>query len=176
MALPGGFIITLPLHQSWHMMSQIHRCFVHICDITPRINSSVISATLPKYIRDSYGRGCVSPGAIYRMYSQLLSVSPEVMSGLAVVTDALVSMVTRHGMPPIQPSVFRLLSPLSANMSSVKWWGTCRMPAIPSFFQLQFVSRVSVTPFNRFLAAFPSEVTGIKVKSEKVRVNHRSKK
>jgi hypothetical protein len=52
------------------------------------------------------------------MYGQVrsLSGSPAVMSGLAIITEAPVSMVIRHH---LFPSAFRLSSPSLANMLGV---------------------------------------------------------
>jgi hypothetical protein len=82
---------------------------------SPGINSSVISATntqIRKALRHSqlhsasFKTGSVSPDAVCRMYGRLglLSGCPAVMSGLAMVTDYPVSVVTQNGLSCIHPS------------------------------------------------------------------------
>jgi hypothetical protein len=53
------------------------------------------------------GGSTLMPSAVHMVKSVLLD-SPLVTSGLATVTDTLVSMITMHYFSPFQPSVFRL--------------------------------------------------------------------
>jgi hypothetical protein len=54
--------------------------------------------------------GRIFPDAICRMYGidKSLSGSPVVVSGLAIVTDDLVSIVTKQDLPLVYPLVFRM--------------------------------------------------------------------
>jgi hypothetical protein len=77
---------------------------------------SVISAAYtPISPSASFKTRRMSPDAILCS----LSGSPAVMSDLAIVTDAPVSAVTRHGLTPIQPLAFRSSSLLLFHTLSV---------------------------------------------------------
>jgi hypothetical protein len=67
--------------------------------------------------RAPFTTGIVSPDALCNTHSRLsfLSGCPTTMSGLAIFTDAIVPMVTRHGFSCIQPSA---ISPSSVTLSS----------------------------------------------------------
>jgi hypothetical protein len=67
--------------------------------------------------RAPFTTGIVSPDALCNTHSRLsfLSGCPTTMSGLAIFTDAIVPMVTRHGFSYIQPSA---ISPSSVTLSS----------------------------------------------------------
>jgi hypothetical protein len=88
------------------------------------MNSKFHSANHPRFSSTgaSFKTGRVSPDIICRMYGQLSfsSGSHEMMLGLEMVTDALVFMVMRQVMSPLQPLVFRLTLLLLANTLSVK--------------------------------------------------------
>jgi hypothetical protein len=87
---------------------------------SPRLNSSMIFATNTQVAsgrrttvictKASFKIGRDSPDVIYKSYcvSGSLSGSRAVMSGLAIVTGAPVSTVTRHAFPPVRPSACRL--------------------------------------------------------------------
>jgi hypothetical protein len=65
--------------------------------------------------------GIVSPDDVRRTCDRFgyLSGIPATMSGLAMVTDDLVSMVTRHGLFCIQPSAIKLSSVYLASTFTV---------------------------------------------------------
>lgn len=88
--------------------------------LSPRMKSSVIlamniqvaSGHCPRdsFMKASFKMGKVFSDAVCRAYhvGGSLSVSPAMMSGLAMVTDTLVSMVTRHAFSYICSSACRL--------------------------------------------------------------------
>jgi hypothetical protein len=91
-----------------------------------------------------------------RQLTKFLLGSFTVMSGLAMVTDASVWMVTRHGFALIEALVFR---PLTQLMHWVWSEGVgIVMQAVPCFHRLLFVSWISVAFFTWLLGAVPSEV------------------
>jgi hypothetical protein len=98
---------------------------------SPRMNLSVRVATNTQVIRSrhpsviftnaSFKMGRTSRDAICRMCSVVRSLlgSHLVMSRLAIITNDLVSMVTRHDVSPIHPLEFRLSWPCFANVLHV---------------------------------------------------------
>jgi hypothetical protein len=99
----------------WMNLSVIFMTYTHVISgHCPRANCT----------NASFKTGRVSPNASCRKNGQVSSLSgtPEVMTGQAIITDAPVSMVTRHDFPPIQPSTFRLSSPCLTDTLNV-WWG-----------------------------------------------------
>jgi hypothetical protein len=86
--------------------------------MAPQIHTHVVRSTAT-----SLRIGTVLLHAICRMHGQLnpLSGSPTAVSDLAMVMDALVSMVLpRQGLALIQPFTFKLLLLLFADTLSMK--------------------------------------------------------
>jgi hypothetical protein len=95
-----------------------------------RMNSSLIlaihtqvSGHRPRdsFTKPSFKMGTLSPDAIWWMYSVFrpLLGSPVVMSGVAIITDVPVSIVTRHDLSAIHPSVFLLSWSCFSNMLNI---------------------------------------------------------
>jgi hypothetical protein len=75
-------------------------------------NTHILRARLPRVNSTSAPFTTGLPGHHFQNVrsAQLLSGCPAIMSGLTMVTDALVSMVIRNGFSCIQPSAIRLSS------------------------------------------------------------------
>jgi hypothetical protein len=113
-------------------MPQIHGCIMGMQCIQPLDeftcdfgdNAQVISGRHPRVSSTnvSFKKGRISPNTICRMYSHVscLSGSPAMMSGLVIITDALVPLVMRYDLSPIYPLAFKLLLPSLADMLSVQ--------------------------------------------------------
>jgi hypothetical protein len=73
--------------------------------------NSQSAPTIFSYTRASFTTGIVSPGAITKSRPARLPLGHFCdVSSLATVTDAAVSMITRHGFSCIQPLAIRLSS------------------------------------------------------------------
>jgi hypothetical protein len=76
-----------------------------------------------------------------------------------MVTDASVSMVTRHGLSSVQPSAMRLSSLVLARALSVKRGNEGGDASGPYSRRLLLVSRILVDPLVRFIRTVSSEMT-----------------
>lgn len=112
------------------MEPQIYVDVVGTQDIKPQENLSAVMAADTQICRGhsprvsctsaSFKTGRISPDTICRTYSwvDFFLGSPAGTSGQVMLTDSLMSVVTRHVLPPIQSSVFRQPSLLLVDMPS----------------------------------------------------------